>query len=830
MKNMVYCLICNILLVALVILTSCSSEQVSIVPAPVHMEQAEGDFTFTDETVISTGDSALLPVGEWFAGLFGTSAGFVPEVKVADEDADIIFHKDTTMAAEAYRLEVAEDGIDIYASSAPGFFYALQTLRLALPCQISGNALVKGVDWTVPAMNINDAPRFEYRGLMVDVSRYFLPKEDLLEIIDCMAMLKLNNLHLHLTDDNGWRIEILKYPRLTSVGAWRADRGDTPFPDRKNPQPGEPTPIGGYYTQDDIREIVSYAAQRYINVIPEIDLPAHSNSALAAYPEYACPVVDRYIGVLPGLGGRNADIIYCAGNDDVFPFLEDVMDEVCDLFPSKYIHLGGDEAWKTYWKMCPLCQDRIEDEGLEDEEALQGWFMSRMNDYIRSKGRTMMGWDEVTGSEVPEGAVVFGWRGRGDAAIKAAEQGHRFVLTPSELLYLIRYQGPQWFEPLTYFGNSTLKDVYDYEPVGKTWKDEYRKLLMGIQGSMWTEFCDCPEDVTRQIFPRLVAVAEVAWSPEGAKDWGRFVEGLDAFNRHLDAKGVEYAKSMYNIQHRVLPMKDRLLGVNLSCERPDMVIRYTLDGSTPDEFSDIFPGNIKVGGSLVLKAAVFNHDGNRMGETLVLPLEWNKATASEIKGAKDASLLVNGVRGSLRQTDFEWVHCSGPSEFVIDMGKEIPVKRVSVGMLTNYGMAFHKPEEISVWISRDGDEYRKVGGAKWSDEEIFREGNFREDITFSFEMSPARYIKITAVGPEKCPDTHIRPGQTSKYCFDEVRVDARGSSGLIYGNPPVAFRGESLPIRFNSSKDTLSARERASERSRRNMMHWAGYSALDSDR
>ena len=674
-------------------------------------------------------------------------------------------------------------------------------------------------------MTVYDAPRFPYRGLMVDVSRYFLPKENLLEIIDCMAMLKLNNLHLHLTDDNGWRIEIKKYPLLTQVGAWRVDRGDTPFPDRHNPVKGEPAPVGGYYTQDDIREIVSYAAVRQINVIPEIDMPAHSNSALAAYPQYACPVVDKHIGVLPGLGGRNADIIYCAGNDQVFDFLKDVIDEVCELFPSEYIHLGGDEAWKTYWKICPHCQERIERENLSDEEALQGWFMSQMNDYLKTKGRTMMGWDEVVDSDVPEGAVVFGWRGNGEAALKAAQRGHKFVLTPSELLYLIRYQGPQWFEPLTYFGNSTLKDVYEYEPVKADWPVEYHELLHGIQGSMWTEFCDSPEDVQYQIFPRLAAVAEVAWSPAVKKDWESFLKGLDAFNMHLDSKGVTYARSMYNIHHSVTSSGDGRLSVALECERPDVTIRYTLDGTEPDVLSPAFAGNIIVDKPLVVKAATFHKSGLQAGRTLELPLGRNKATACRIiSGRPAAGLLVNGVEGSLRQTDFEWCQFHDDASMVLDLGRVTEVDEVVVGTLTNYGMAFNRPASISVSLSVDGHEYTPAARKRWTSEEIFCQGNFRDDVRFSFLARPARYVKVKASHPGLCPEGHIREGQQSKFCFDEIAVngpsEASPSDFLVCRQPR---HGGKNSLNFSGSygKDSSSARKQMSGKSTKDLIRWS---------
>lgn len=809
MKNMMYFLLCNIIIVALVILTSCGrqSDCAEIVPVPVFMDQSSGVFVIDENTCISVDDKAHEPVAKLFADLFEASAGFVPHVCTHARKADIRLTTDMSMKPESYRINIGRSGVDIHAGGAPGFFYALQTIRQALPAEIESDVLSPDVQWVVPAMTVYDEPRFEYRGLMVDVSRYFLPKDNLLEIIDCMAMLKLNNLHLHLTDDNGWRIEIKKYPRLTQVGAWRADRGDTPFPDRHNPIPGEPTPIGGYYTQDDIRDIVSYAEARQINVIPEIDIPAHSNSALAAYPQYACPTVDKYIGVLPGLGGPNADIIFCAGNDDVFAFLKGVLDEVCELFPSKYIHLGGDEAWKTYWKTCRLCQKRIDEESLADEEALQGWFMKQMNDYLRSKGRVMMCWDEITNSEIPEGAVVFGWRGNGQAALKAAGQGHRFVMTPSELLYLIRYQGPQWFEPLTYFGNSTLKNVYEYEPVGHEWPAECRDLLMGVQGSMWTEFCDSPEDVAYQIFPRLAAVAEVAWSPAALKDWRRFLRSLDSFNRHMDHKGVAYARSMYNIQHKVTPDEPGVLSVNLQCERPDVTIRYTMDGSDPTPDSPVFTSDIPVREPVVVKAATFFPDGRIAGRTLELPIGRNKATACRIRsGVPSAGLLVNGVRGSLKQTDFEWCHFFDDASVVVDLGKEVDVNKVAVGVLNNYGMAFHRPSYVSVSVSLDGVDFLPVSRKGWSRHEVFCEGNFRDDVEFSFLPQTARYVKITASHPGKCPWGHIREGQQSKFCFDEIIVKGEPHSGVKSSYP---------------ARDTASARSRIADKAQKNLIRWS---------
>lgn len=761
--------------VSVLVLSSCRTgvkEKADIVPLPADLVQGSGYFTFTSNTTVAVEDEEQATVAAYLAGLFTNSAGFTPHVKVGTAKGDLRFLKDTALQSGAYDLHVSTDGIEVKASDNKGFFYAVQTLRLALPAAID-NPSVTDADWSVPAMSVTDRPRFEYRGLMLDVARYFMPSTEVMRIIDCMAMLKLNTLHLHLSDDTGWRLEIKRYPRLTEIGAWRVDRGDLPFYERRNALPGETASVGGFYTQEEMRKIISYAAERQIEIIPEIDMPAHSNAALAAYPELACPVVKVPVTVLPGLGGRNTEIIYCAGNDKVFEFLQGVVDEVTELFPSQYIHLGGDEAVKTYWEKCPLCRQRMKTEHLDDAEDLQGYFMGRVAEYVRGKGKKVMGWDELTNSTIPEDAVIFGWRGFGNAALKAVEAGHRFVMTPARVMYLIRYQGPQWFEPLTYFGNITLKDVYDYEPVQEGWKPEYESRLMGVQASMWTEFCNRPEDVTYQIFPRLAALAETAWSPKGRKDWNSFLKRLDKYLAHLDAKGVVYAESMYNVQHKVVPQKGQLI-VKLECIRPDVEIRYTLDGSEPGPDSPLYRDSLSVDTARTLMCAAFSgHE--RKGKVLRLPLIRNKATGKPVLGGNaNGRLLTNGVRGSLRQSDFEW--CTWDkldrASFTIDLLDVEDISKVSVGCLTNYGMAVHKPRSLAVELSEDNLHFVKAGEMVFTPDEIFREGNFIEDVSFEIGNKKARYIRITAIGAGKCPPSHfMRPGQDARYYLDEVMVE-----------------------------------------------------------
>lgn len=759
------------------IVTGCDNTNlthcISMVPRPAQMMPGSGNHLFSAQTVFVVENEEQAEVARSLIALFTRTAGFTPKLNVGGE-GNVRLLTDPSLKSEAYSLEVSPQEIIIKASDNKGFFYALQTIRQLLPPSIERESLSdKNLEWSIPAVTIQDEPRYGYRALLLDASRFFIPKENVLRIIDCMSMLKLNTLHFHLTDDNGWRVEIKKYPRLTEVGAWRVDRQDLPFPARRNPKKGEPTPVGGFYTQEDIREMVAYAAERQVEIVPEIDMPAHSNAALAAYPKLACPVVKEYIGVLPGLGGRNSEIIYCAGNDSVFTFLQNVMDEIMELFPSRYIHIGGDEAQKTHWKQCPLCQARMKKEQLTNEEDLQGYFMKRISDYVRSKGREVIGWDELTNSSfLPDNSIILGWQGFGQAALKAAEEGHRFIMTPARIMYLIRYQGPQWFEPLTYFGNNTLKDVYDYEPVQKDWKPEYASLLMGVQGSMWTEFCNKPEDVDYLLFPRLAAVAEVAWTQPDKKDWALFLKGMDRYNEHLAEKGIVYARSMYNIQHKVTP-ENGVLQVKLECIRPDVEIRYTVDGSEPTASSSLYTDSLTVTAAQTVKSATFAQ-GEQMGQTLVLPIAWNKATGKPILGNKpNEKLMTNGVRGSLKYTDFEWC-CWEKSDhisFTIDLLQKEKLSTFTIGCITNYGMAVHKPKSIRIAVSDDNESYREIAGLHFTAEEIFREGAFIENFSVDMKGTEAKYVRVTAEGAGACPADHVRPGQEARVYFDEIRIE-----------------------------------------------------------
>lgn len=745
----------------------------AVIPQPLKLERQTGKFIFDAKTIFSVENEQQVNIVNQLIESFSCAAGFLPTCGIDNMGANVVLITDSLLEKEAYNLEICSDKILIKGGGNAGLFYALQTIRQLLPPAIESKKLSKGTEWSVPAVKIEDAPRFAYRGLMLDAARFFIPKETVLRIIDCAAKLKINKLHFHLVDDNGWRLEIKKYPLLTEVGAWRVER-NVPFSARRNPQKGEPTPVGGFYTQDDIREIVKFAADREIEVIPEIEMPAHTNSSLATYPQFACPVVDKFIGVLPGLGGANSEIVYCAGNDSVFTFLENVIDEVVTLFPSKYIHLGGDEASKKYWEKCPKCQARMHKEHITDLEELQSYFMNRMCNYVRSKGREAMGWDELTNSTLPDSVIVYGWQGLGTAALKAARQGHHFILTPARIMYLIRYQGPQWFEPLTYFGNNTLKDVYDYEPIQEDWEPEVISLLMGVQASLWTEFCNVPADTEYLIFPRLAALSELAWSPKDKKDWAGFLKRLDTLCRHWDIMGINYAHSMFNLDHCVIPDGNGGLKVAISCIRPDVEIHYTLDGTEPTQKSKLYQDTLWVGEPLIVKAATFMC-GRQKGKTVNLKLNWNKATGKKVSGQdaeKRISVLTNGLRGSEKYTDFEWAGWyNQDGSFIVDLNKEESIKKITVGCITNYGMAVHIPATIKVSISDDNKNFMCIAEKHHTSDEIFKEGTYITDEVFDNLSVTGRYIKIEMINPGVCPEDHIRPEQNIWMYCDELIIE-----------------------------------------------------------
>lgn len=744
-----------------------SQENLSVIPQPQTIEINSGYFKFPSHIKIYTSDSVF--------GCFGQQLSTILNSSIAIEETDnranagICVLIDKTLGEEDYKLNITKNQIRIDAASKKGAYYALQTIRQLLPVKIE-SAGFNIADLKVPALNITDSPRFAYRGLMLDVSRYFIPKETVLKIIDAAAMIKINKLHLHLVDDQGWRIEIKKYPKLTETGAWRVFRVE-PFPLRMAPTSDEePTPVGGFYTQDDIREMVAFAQEHHIEIIPEIEMPAHTVSSLASYPQYACPVVDTFIPVLPGMGGRNAKAVYCAGNDSCFSFLQNILDEVTTLFPSRYIHIGGDEANKTNWKKCPLCKARMQQENIVEVEDLQGYFMNRIAKYLQAKGKEVIGWDELTNSKIPDDMIIFGWQGLGNAGYKAAERGHRFVMTPSNTLYLDYYQGPQWFEPRGYFGNNTMKKIYEYEPIQKQWDPIVAEKLIGIQASMWCEFMSSPEMVEYMVFPRIAALADIAWAQKDTKNWCKFIARLDSLQQRWEIMGINYARSAMNLDHSST-VKEGKLQVSLSSQRPDVKIFYTTDGTFPDSTSQIYTDTIIFEKSTTLSAIAVK--GNQKGSLLRLDLNWNKATGKHISSEHPKkSLLVNGIKGSDKHTDFEWCGWYDTDvAFTLDLGEEMPISDIEIGQILNYGMGVHLPQQVTLFITDHNNEPVKEIGKKYSQAEIYEVAIDRRKLVFENVNATGRYILFRLQSPGKTPSFHHRAGQGTWIYTDEIIVN-----------------------------------------------------------
>jgi hexosaminidase len=468
------------------------NDGISIIPKPIKMKIGTGSFLINDHIALyyNAGNEEAMNTARMFAAQLEIAGGPVINALGVSKNygniSGIVFSikSDGRIPKEGYVLTVSRNSIIIEGGSGAGLFYGMQTLLQVLPPEIfASKALQPGNSWKVPCISIQDHPRFPYRGMHLDVSRHFFPKEFILKYIDLIASFKMNTFHWHLTDDNGWRIEIKKYPKLMQTAAWHVDHEDLPWGERPAQKASDRATYGGYYTQDEIREIVEYARKRYVTIIPEIEMPAHSLEVLAAYPQLSC--TGGPFTVPPGTYWPNSDIL-CAGNDSTFTFLEDVLTEVFDLFPSKYIHIGGDEAAKTRWKECPKCQARIKSEGLKDENELQSYFIKRIEKFIISKGRKLIGWDEILEGGLAPEAIVMSWRGL-EGGIAAARQGHDVIMTPGNFCYFDHYQANPKTEPKAIGGYTTLKKVYSYEPVPSELTKEQSKYILGAQGNVWTE-------------------------------------------------------------------------------------------------------------------------------------------------------------------------------------------------------------------------------------------------------------------------------------------------------------------------------------------------------
>jgi hexosaminidase len=513
----------------------------AVIPYPSHLEPIAGWFTLDAQTriALAAADEAVLrPIADLWAERFRTTTGFPLEIGSGEPGPDAIHvalgADAATAGEESYTLQVDDAGVRILAATPAGAFYALQTLRQLLPSTLDGVERRDDVNAArVPGVRIVDRPRFAYRGMHLDVARHFFPVEFIEKYLDMMALYKFNRFHWHLTEDQGWRIEIERYPRLTEIGGWRSE---TMVEKNFDPYIGDGTRYGGFYTQDEVRRIVQYAADRFITIVPEIEMPGHSTAALAAYPELACTpgpfeVVTRW-GVF--------EDIFCP-KEETFEFLENVLTEVMALFPGEYIHIGGDEAPKRRWRESAVAQDVIRREGLANEEELQSWFIRRIERFLGEHDRRLIGWDEILEGGLPPDATVMSWRGM-DGGIEAAREGHDVIMTPGSHVYFDHYQGPPESEPLAIGGNSPLDKVYAFEPIPPELTPDEARHVIGAQANVWTEYIKTTEHVEYMVFPRLLALAEVVWSPREARSWTDFTARLTDELRRLDALRVNYRR------------------------------------------------------------------------------------------------------------------------------------------------------------------------------------------------------------------------------------------------------------------------------------------------
>lgn len=600
---------------------------VHIIPEPVSIARGQGSFELKPGTVIyaakgTTDEAAML------ATMLDTPTGFHLDVKngSGDQTPAIFLRLNAvpvgTLGDEGYTLNVTPDRVEISANKPQGIFYGMQTILQLLPPDIERTApeehpsghKARPVSWDIPAVKIMDYPRFGWRGLMLDVSRHFFSKEFVEQYIDEMAKYKYNVFHWHLTDDNGWRIEIKGLPALTKVGAWRVPRTGR-WGQFAPPQPGEKTTYGGYYTEQDIRDVVAYAKKRFITIVPEVDVPAHSLSLIAAYPNLSCTQLQYSVN--PGSPFyKKDDNVLCVANDSTWIILDKIFTQIAKLFPGEYIHVGGDEAYMGFWKNCPKDQALMKKEGITSLDSLQGYFEKKLEKIILSKGKKMIGWDEmVEGGLAPE-ATVMSWRGMA-GGIKAARMGHHVVMSPWGSSYIDLYQGDPLIEPATY-GMLRLKTCYDFEPVPDSVDP---KMILGGQANLWTESVPNERHAEYMTWPRAMAISEVLWSPRDKRNWPDFVSRMQHRFRYMDKAHVKYARSAYDAIITGVRDTNDSLQVKLATEIPGLDIYYTFDGTNPDNDYPKYEGkplNVPKGATEI---RVITYRGNKpIGHQINCPL------------------------------------------------------------------------------------------------------------------------------------------------------------------------------------------------------------------
>ena len=760
--------------------TSCNKEQEAnyqVIPLPqeVSLTQEKPFWLDGDVLIAYPENNALLQRNaEFLSEYIRQSTDYAPKTKAiaAGEQVTnaITLGLDPSIAnKEGYVLTTTPEGISINGQTENGVFYGIQTLRKSIPAEAKGATIL------IPAGEIKDEPRFPYRGMHLDVGRHFFPIEFIKKYIDLLALHNMNTFHWHLTEDQGWRIEIKKYPKLTEIGSQRSRTVIG-----KNTQEYDNTPYGGFYTQEEAKEIVKYAQERYITVIPEVDLPGHMLAALAAYPELGC--TGGPYEVCPRWGVF--EDVLCIGNDKTMQFLEDVMSEIIEIFPSEYVHIGGDEAPRDRWKECPKCQARIKAEGLKAdknhtaEDRLQSYCMTRIENFLNSKGRRIIGWDEILEGDVAPNATVMSWRGM-EGGIEAAQLGHDVIMTPTSFCYFDYYQtADTQDEPLGIGGYVPIEKVYSLEPVPAALTKEQSKHILGAQANLWTEYIASTEHVEYMILPRMAALAEVQWTQPEKKDFKDFATRLARLMKFYQRDGFNYAKHVFDLKADFTPDTDKKAVVVTLSTIDDAPIYYTLDGTEPTTASLKYTEPVTITKTADFQAAVIRPEGK--SKVVSKKISFNKATycpieltfqPSEKYKFGGAVTLVDGMKGNDSYATGAWLgFVGGDVEAIIDLGQETEIKRVATNAVVDMSAWIMGSTGLVVSVSDDNKEFREVASKDIPAEtNIDKKGVENYEITF--DPVKARYVKVVIKRSPALPKGHAGEGKAAYMFIDEIEVD-----------------------------------------------------------
>ncbi len=758
--------------------TTINPEPVSIIPQPMKIEQTKGSFELNATTkLVIPQDEKIKQIGSMLVEWIKVPTGIELQTGEIGSKKNIIqleVINRNDLGPEGYELIVDRKSVLISANSPAGLFYGVQSLMQLLPAEVYSEKFENGISWEIPCVRITDKPRFNWRGMHLDVSRHFFPVEFVKKYIDLIAMHKMNIFHWHLTDDNGWRIEIKKYPLLTEVAAWRVDREKIHWREVTPPEPGEEANYGGFYTQEEIKEVVQYASDRFVTIVPEIEMPGHSCEVFAAYPELSCKGENLY--VQPGSYWPNLDI-FCAGKEETFEFIENVLLEVMELFPAEYIHIGGDEADKTRWKECRHCQQRIKDEKLANEDELQSYFIRRVEKFLNYHSKKLIGWDEIIEGGLAPEATVMSWRGF-NGGQEAAGQGHDVVMCPTSYCYFDYYQANPDFEPEAIGGFLPLKKVYSFEPVPEGLAADKVKHILGAQGNVWTEYIATPDHAEYMAVPRMAALAEVVWTSPENKNWSRFRNNLIIQFDRYELMDINYSKGSWKVD--ILPeMVNGTFKVVLESEQPCIPIHYTVDGTDPFEGSPVYNEPLKVSHSVVIKAGLLV-DGKLKEYISEKELRFHKALGKNGSLAEPPSpnyygsglvSLMDGMKGSGNFRDGYWIGFEGTDlNLEVDLGEETPISSIRVNFFQNAGAWIFMPLKVQfVVFDRDHNQIASIESIPETTTEV--KGSMIEELAATFENTKGRYIKVVAVNIKTCPEWHEGAGSKAWIFADEVVVE-----------------------------------------------------------